>query len=245
MTTPRITTMVIAAAGRGTRMRELAEKQPKHLTMVYGKPFLHYVLRLARTAGFLRIIVVIGYRADQMRQFLHAEDPSITICVQPDIVGDKLGTAAVLEAATPLLSNESFLFYYGDMLVEASLLEQLATQINTTCMAVQKHQDPRAFGLVTKNAQHHLQRIVEKSSSKSPGLINMGAYAFHSTVFPILAALPQSPRSEYEITDALMMLARTEPVVVTPYSGEWCTLGKPEDIPDVENFISHHHNIYG
>jgi UTP--glucose-1-phosphate uridylyltransferase len=47
-----ITKVVIPAAGKGTRMLDLAKDRPKHLIDVLDKPFLYYVLKNLQEAAF-------------------------------------------------------------------------------------------------------------------------------------------------------------------------------------------------
>ena len=88
-----IRTIVIAAAGQGTRMKHLSEDKPKHLVRVAGKPFLHYVLHAIHAAGFERIIVVVGYHAEKMEAFLADQPYDITVVNQLEKMGDKAAKA--------------------------------------------------------------------------------------------------------------------------------------------------------
>jgi NDP-sugar pyrophosphorylase family protein len=63
-----IRTVVIAAAGRGKRMREYSDQYPKPLVPINGEPFLHYVLESVRAIGCQRIIVVATTRAIWQRR---------------------------------------------------------------------------------------------------------------------------------------------------------------------------------
>ena len=50
--------IVVLAAGKGTRMLELSKDKPKHLIGVKDKPFLYYLLKNIKQAGFKEIINV-------------------------------------------------------------------------------------------------------------------------------------------------------------------------------------------
>ena len=60
-----INKVVIPAAGKGTRMLELAKDRPKHLIDVLDKPFIYYVLKNLQNAGFTEMILVIGNHAEK------------------------------------------------------------------------------------------------------------------------------------------------------------------------------------
>ena len=56
---------IILAAGKGKRM---ASDLPKVLVPVCGRPMIRYVIDAVRAAGVERMLVVVGYRADLVRQ---------------------------------------------------------------------------------------------------------------------------------------------------------------------------------
>ena len=58
---------VVLAAGKGTRMES---ELPKVLVQARGRPLVEYVLDALAAAGVSRQIVVVGYRADLVRQAL-------------------------------------------------------------------------------------------------------------------------------------------------------------------------------
>ena len=55
--------IVIAAAGKGTRMRHLTKNKPKPLIEIHKKPFLAYLLDNILKAGYEEIILVVGYKS--------------------------------------------------------------------------------------------------------------------------------------------------------------------------------------
>ena len=63
---------IILAAGKGTRMKS---DLPKVLCPVRGRPMIEFVLDALRQAGIERMIVVVGYRSELVRQALadHAD----------------------------------------------------------------------------------------------------------------------------------------------------------------------------
>ena len=58
------TTAIVLAAGKGTRMKS---DLPKVLMPVCGRPMIDYVLDALSKGGVDRAIVVVGYRAELVR----------------------------------------------------------------------------------------------------------------------------------------------------------------------------------
>ena len=57
------TTAIVMAAGRGTRMKS---DLPKVLFPALGRPMIHWVLDALEQSGVSRILVVVGYRHEEI-----------------------------------------------------------------------------------------------------------------------------------------------------------------------------------
>jgi len=67
---------VILAAGEGVRLRPLTQNKPKALIPVANKPIIEHTILSLLEAGIRDIIVVVGYRKEQvMRHLSHLSVP--------------------------------------------------------------------------------------------------------------------------------------------------------------------------
>ena len=64
-----ITTALLLAAGAGARLQPLTDNCPKCLTEVRGVPILGRLVSCLLAQGFDRLVVVVGYRDDQIRDY--------------------------------------------------------------------------------------------------------------------------------------------------------------------------------
>lgn len=71
---------VILAAGKSTRMKS---EIPKVLQLVCGRLMIDYVLDAARAAGVTKLVVVVGHKADLVRESL-AHHPDVTFAEQTE-----------------------------------------------------------------------------------------------------------------------------------------------------------------
>ena len=62
---------VILAAGRSTRMNS---ETPKVLHRVCGRMMIEYVMDAARSAGVQKLVVIVGHKADMVREALAGHD---------------------------------------------------------------------------------------------------------------------------------------------------------------------------
>lgn len=231
----RVTLAVVAAAGRGTRMRELAAEKPKHLIEVNGHPFLLYLLDRLQQAGIEEVVLVGGHHLPVMERFVSMHGPrfNVTLVDQFNRLGeDRYGTSLAIQAAQPEVGEREFLAVYGDSLFSVrDLGAVLAAPPGRSYIATLRHHQPHRYGVVLAAPDGRVTRIVEKPAEFMGDQINAGLYRFTSSVFAALPAAP-SPRGEYELTDAVQALAERGEVHVLPLQDYWQDFGRPEDVPE-------------
>lgn len=98
MTVP--SSVMLFAAGFGTRMKALTEDRPKPLIEVAGKPLIGHTLDLARAAAPSRIAANTHYKPEVLEDWLRSEGIAISR-EEPEI----LDTGGGLRQALPLLGE--------------------------------------------------------------------------------------------------------------------------------------------
>jgi len=105
--------VAILAGGLATRLRPVTETIPKALVEIAGEPFLAHQLRLLARAGYRRVVLCVGYRGEQIREFAR-DGRAFGLEVQYSPDGPQLlGTAGALRRALPML-DDAFAVVYGD-----------------------------------------------------------------------------------------------------------------------------------
>lgn len=175
-------TVLVMAAGRGTRMRSAL---PKVLHPVCGKPMVEWVIDAATDAGAARVVCVTR-PGDGVAEGL----PS-TVTVAEQAEGEGTG-AAVLAAREASGAVGTVVILSGDHpLVSADLISALVATHGTEGAAgtilTTDRLDPAGYGRVVRAADGSVERIVETKHTE--GLdpadlaiaeINIGTYAFHA-----------------------------------------------------------------
>lgn len=111
---------MIFAAGLGTRLKPLTDTMPKALVPVAGKPMLEHVINKLKNAGFDEIIINVHHFAEQIIDFLQANNNfGITIHIS-DETNKLLDTGGGIKKAAPLL-NEPCLIHNVDILSNTDL----------------------------------------------------------------------------------------------------------------------------
>jgi dTDP-glucose pyrophosphorylase len=234
--TTKIDRAVVLAAGRGTRMRELTNDVPKPMIEVRGKPVLEHIVEGLRDAGVRRLLIIVGYHAEAVRNFFgDGRRHNVAIEYATQTVQD--GTGRVVNLARDFTGRTPFVLSYGDILISPENYKRVVNLPSDVeaIITVTRGEDVSKGGAVFVNEQMELLDIREKSdrwsglSQDATPFYNAGLYAFRSTIFEFIAKLKPSLRGEYELTDAIRDLAHSgKKMRALELTGEWADVRDPE-----------------
>jgi glucose-1-phosphate thymidylyltransferase len=178
----RIEQAVILAAGEGQRLRPFTASKPKVMIPIANKPILRYVIEAGARNGIRRIVIVVGYRKDQVIDYFGAGE---SFDVEIDYVEQKqqLGTAHALKQARGRLSGR-FLTLSGDNIIEPDTISELI-QAETTTILVREQENISKYGVIEAE-NGVVTSIVEKPKETLSHLVNTGIYAFSDDIFDLI-----------------------------------------------------------
>ena len=97
---------MIFAAGLGTRLKPLTDTMPKALVKVGGQPLVWHVVQKLKAAGYERIVVNVHHFAQQIVDYLAANDNfGLDIRISDETAG-LLETGGGIKKALPLFAPE-------------------------------------------------------------------------------------------------------------------------------------------
>lgn len=199
---------VILAAGEGKRMKsELA----KPLHKVCGRSMIEWVLNAAKEAGSQENIIVIGHKAEEMKEHLgdaaayayqysqRGTGDAVMQGIEP--LADKSGTVIVLYGDTPLIQ--------GDTLKQALTAHIEEESAATVITAIAK--EPYGYGRIVRE-NGRISKIVEQKDATEEEAaiceINAGMYFFD--LDKLRSALGRitndNSQGEYYLTDTIEIL---------------------------------------
>jgi L-glutamine-phosphate cytidylyltransferase len=120
----RITTALMLAAGKGTRLRPHTEKIPKCLVEVGGKPLIAHVMEALEARGFRRFVIITGYRHELIDEFLEQFDTSLDVETVFNDRYDSTNNIYTLWFAGEFV-DEPFLLLESDLIFEPEVLAEL------------------------------------------------------------------------------------------------------------------------
>jgi UDP-N-acetylglucosamine diphosphorylase / glucose-1-phosphate thymidylyltransferase / UDP-N-acetylgalactosamine diphosphorylase / glucosamine-1-phosphate N-acetyltransferase / galactosamine-1-phosphate N-acetyltransferase len=229
---------VLLAAGAGERLMPITATRPKHLIKVAGKPILQYCLEAVKNAGINEAIIVTHYKGDAIRNYFGDGEKlglKLTYVEQKAI----LGTGNAAEVAEPYIESE-FVLIYGDLLFGQDAIKEVVSlfkkQKPAAVIAYVHVDKPENYGIIEQDKEGKVKRIVEKpKTGKAPSnLANAGVYAFSKDVFDKIKQTKTSKRGEWELTDAITLLAQEGKTVLAKQldKADWFDVGRPWDLLD-------------
>jgi bifunctional UDP-N-acetylglucosamine pyrophosphorylase/glucosamine-1-phosphate N-acetyltransferase len=147
--------VIILAAGAGTRMRSL---KPKVLHKLAGIPMLEHVYNTSKSLGAKQIQLVYGHGGDLLRQQCQHFD------VEWSLQAEQLGTAHAVQQASPNIDDDDVaLILYGDVpLIKAVTLETLVKKVsadNVSLLTVNL-EDPTGYGRIVRDNKDSSNKVV-------------------------------------------------------------------------------------
>lgn len=197
--------IIILAAGQGTRMRSAL---PKVLQPLAGTPLLGHVIQCARTLGADDICIVYGFGGETVQSVI--ADPELRWALQ----SEQLGTGhAVLQAMPDTPDDHRVLILYGDVpLLMPGTLKALVQECGNDDVAVLTVDaaDPFGYGRIVRENGQVVRSVEQKDASDAERQIteiNTGVMTAPAAKLKAWLANLSSDNSqgEYYLTDVIGM----------------------------------------
>jgi mannose-1-phosphate guanylyltransferase len=223
---------IIIAGGRGNRLRPITDFIQKCMLPVgrEQKPLLHHIVTLFRAHGFRRLLILAGYKAQQVKGYFgDGEDLGVEITYGSD--NGRLGTGGALlrvqrQGLVP--TRGTLLVYYGDILsninLQALVSQHLQRRPSATLAVAPRYRVP--VGVVKTDGL----RVLEMREKPHIDLnVTIGILALEAQALDELGrSLPREGRIDL-MGDIIPHLLETgRPVDAYIHRGEWVDIGTLE-----------------
>jgi bifunctional UDP-N-acetylglucosamine pyrophosphorylase/glucosamine-1-phosphate N-acetyltransferase/UDP-N-acetylglucosamine pyrophosphorylase len=202
---------IVMAAGKGTRMKS---DLPKVLFPLCERPMIEYVLDALEAAGIGRILIVVGYRSDLVRETLKGRT-NLEFVEQTE----QLGTGHAVMMCRPALASHAgpVLVVTGDSpMIQTSSVNKLFAEFSRqkpACLLGTAHKEnPAGLGRIVRDGEGSFLGIIEEKDATPEQRriteVNMSTYVFGGP--DLLYALDHltndNAQKEYYITDCPKVL---------------------------------------
>lgn len=222
--------VVVLVGGLGTRLGELTRGAPKSLLPCAGRPFLAWLLDNLDRFGFSSILLLAGYRGEQISEFAlrWVGRATISCIVEPE----PLGTGGALHNARGRVEEE-FLLVNGDTIFDINYLDLSvrAPWASVGTIALRRVADASRFGTVTLEGES-VSRFSEKVAS-GPGLVNGGVYYLRRCILDYT-------RTKCSLEKHVFPALPSGSLAGIRYDGFFIDIGVSDDYRRAQSDIPHH-----
>ena len=224
---------------------------PKVLHEVCGRPMLAYVIDACRQAGVDDLLVIVGYRKEEVLAAFQGES-AITWITQDEA---RHGTGHAVMCCRDALQGHTgnCLILCGDgPLIRSEVIRQLlakhAQERAAATLATATLEDPTGMGRIIRDEYGNFQGIVEQNDCTPEQLriteINPSYYCFNTPrLFEALDQIrPDNKKHEYYLTDTLGLMLRAghKVVAITAVKpGDVFSINSRHDLAAVGNVMKH------
>jgi D-glycero-alpha-D-manno-heptose 1-phosphate guanylyltransferase len=215
---------IVLAGGLGTRLRQTVPDLPKPMAPVAGRPFLAWVLDRLVRAGFDRIVLAVGYRAEIIRG--HFGSDYLGVPLTYSIEDKPLGTGGAIGLAAQGVTESPVFVLNGDTFVEVDYGEMWsAHQRSGALMTLAVCRVPDAGRYGTVEIDNGRVRGFREKGIQGAGAINAGTYLLEREIIDMIA--PAQVVS-FEERVLVAKVAEIRPVAFEA-TGLFIDIGVPDD----------------
>lgn len=234
---------IILAAGKGTRMKS---DLPKVCHPVGGRPMVCAVVDACKAAGCERIVVVVGYKQELVREAL--EGFGCEFAVQDE----QLGTGHAVLCAEPLgnWTGDVFVLCGDGPLIRSQTLESMIARQRESgaaaTLATSVIDDPTGYGRIVRDDNGNFARIVEQKNATEDELaireVNPSYYCVDGAgLFDALHRVERNETTgEYYVTDVPSLLkadGKRIEVLDSVAPEDILSINSPEQLAEVDRIF--------
>ena len=179
-----ITTAIIMAGGKGTKLRPITYEIPKALIPIHGRPVLEHQINLLKKFDIRNIVVSLSEQHEKVREYF-GNGSKFGVNIEYIVEKKPLGPLGALSLARDYIKN-TFIVMNGDTLMNLNIAEiydfhkkegKLATIVLRT------GEKTETFGVVRLSGNDVLEFVEKPSSKAAPSRhINIGFYIMEPDV---------------------------------------------------------------
>jgi len=223
---------IILAAGKWTRLAPFTDTTPKPLIKIMGRSIIEHNLE-SIYKDVDEVVIVTKYLADKFPETLW--DNYKWTPISYSVQWDKKGTGWALVG---MKSEVDVIILYWDSLFDPRDLQALVTHPGYACL-VSEVENPERYGIFELDEFENIKQVIEKPEKPIGNLANTGWFKFPGELFGIIENVWVSPRGEYELTDALNVIAANFPLKPITLQWYYIDIWYPWNIHDVNSqFLS-------
>jgi choline kinase len=210
---------VILAAGVSSRLRPFTDLVPKCLLEVGGRAILGMTLENLIANGVGDVVIVTGYREDQIRGFVRDAFPALDVEFVTNDRFETTNNSYSLWLTARAVGSESVLLLDSDIVFDRRIIGLLAGSGYDNCLAMKKGKplgdEEIKVQVATGGAIRRIGKDVPPSDAAGESIgIEMMSREFMRTLYRILERMIKSEKNANRFYEAAFQEAITEGAVM-------------------------------
>lgn len=237
---------LILAGGRGKRLGKISDGQNKCMFKINGKSLIEYSLDCAAQLDMSEIIIVVGYRAEEIINTYgnRYNGKKIKYVIQYE----QKGLVHAIECAQHAIGNEDFMLMLGDELMIASRHREMIDffkqeKLFGVCGVViveDRSLIERTYSVIQSD-DNRIYRLIEKPSRPMNDIMGTGNCIFKNKMLSYLKQTPiNQKRKEKELPD-LIQCAIDEANIIKSFviCDHYVNVNIPQELKKAESYFAH------
>lgn len=235
------TSVIILAAGKGSRMKDL---RPKVLREICGRPMLSYTLENLRKIGIHDLVVVVGFQKDPV---INRFKGAVRFADQQNPKGGtsdaaKIGLTKTAKSTKILIvvNGDDSAFYRPETIKNILSIHNQRSRKLTFVSLIKD--DPTGLGRVVRGKNGLITKIVEEKDASEVERkikeVNDGLYVFDRLWFEKnITKVKKGPQGEYYLVDLVKLAIDQGDRMATytlPNDDEWHGINTPEQLEEAQ-----------
>lgn len=229
---------LILAGGSGRRIKADAHGRNKCMLRFFGKPLVEYSLENAIRAGVEEIVLLVGYRAEDIINMFgnRYRDVPIRYVIQHD----PKGVVHAIESSREALGTTDFMLFLADEILANPRHDEMIRQfydegIFVACGVVEEpnaEEIRKTYAVIQDDRDRRIYRLIEKPRKPSNNIRGTGNCVFRSGIMEYLDLTPvNQSRGEKELPD-LIQCAIDDGLKVKAFEigNAYININTPDDI---------------
>lgn len=241
---------IILAAGMGKRLGELTKGHTKCMVKVNGETLISRLLKQLDQCKLHKIILVIGYKGNELKEYISTLQIHTPIEYVENNVYDKTNNIFSLFLAKDALLTDDTLLFESDIILEDSIIDLLIQTSDKDIAIVDKYEPWMDGTVVTIDEENKIERFIPKNQFKYTETADyyktVNLYKFSkefstSMYVPFLEAYCKSlGTNEYyeQVLRVITMIDKSSIKALPLQGNKWYEIDDAQDLDIAESLFS-------
>ncbi len=233
---------IILAAGMGKRLGEYTQDNTKCMLEVNGIKLIDRALATLNEVGVSRVILVVGYKGQNVKDYVGTDYKGMPIIYVDNSVYDKTNNIYSLYLAKDYLLSDDTILLESDLIYESAVVHRLLEEESPNVALVDKYESWMDGTVVTIDTSQHITRFIDKNHFKFEEIkeyyktVNIYKFSkdFSARYYvPFLTAYCTALGNNeyYEQVLRIILYLNEAPIKALPLSGEiWYEIDDVQDL---------------